>query len=131
MSLSKDYLNSLKTKVLRWELASEVKILKEKLPQEIDAGFIRIKVILKNGDALELSEYVVGTESEILVKSYTFHWQDSEGRLKKRWDNAEHYQKVSTYPHHLHDGNEGNVVESETMNFEKVREIIRNEIELT
>ena len=129
MSLSKNYLNTLKSEVLDWELADKVLILKEKVLQEIDAGFLRVKITLKNNDILELSEYVQCTDFGIVVKSYTYHWQNSNGELKKHWDNARHHFQVSTNPHHLHDGEESHVTESDAMNFEKVREIIEEDVE--
>ena len=131
MNSSKNYLNSLKNEVLIWELAKTVQIIREKYPDEIDAGFLRIKVIFQNNDILELSEYVQNTDVGIEVKSYTYHWQDAEGNLKKRWDNAKHHVKVSTYPHHLHEGDENNVTQSDVMNFEKVEEIIKRELRST
>jgi hypothetical protein len=128
MNWSKNYLNLLKKEVHDWELVSNIQILKEKYLKEIDAGFIRIKIILKNNDILELSEYVQTTNLGLEVKSYTFHWQDANGHLKKRWDNASHHLKIATYPHHLHDGNEGNIIESDAMNFKKIKNIIQNSI---
>lgn len=56
MNSSKNYLNSLKNEVLTWELAKTVQIIREKYPDEVDAGFLRIKVILQNNDILELSD---------------------------------------------------------------------------
>ncbi len=124
MNLSKNYLNSLKQKVNNWELADHVEILKEKIIPEIDAGFLRIKIILQNTDILEFAVYFLKTESGTDIKSYTFHWQDSEGNLKKRWDNANHHTKVSSFPFHVHDGEEENVEASEPMDFEKVMQAI-------
>jgi hypothetical protein len=33
---------------------------------------------------------------------YSYHWEDSAGRLICRWDNARHWERVSTFPHHRH-----------------------------
>jgi hypothetical protein len=33
---------------------------------------------------------------------YSFHWQDAEGNLKRRWDNAPHYPNLPNAPHHIH-----------------------------
>lgn len=126
--MSKNYLNSLKQKVNNWELADHVEILKEKIIPEIDAGFLRIKIILLNKDILEFAVYFLRSESGIDMKSYTFHWQDSEGRLKKRWDNANHHTKVSSFP--FHDGEEENVEASEPMDFEKVMRAIEKELQI-
>lgn len=131
MSLSKNYLNSLKSEILNWELANTVQILKEKVLQEIDAGFMRVKITLKNSDIIELSEYVQGTDIGIVVKSYTYYWQDGAGKLKKRWDNAKHHLTVASHPHHLHDGDESNIIASDAMNFETIKKIIEQQFEET
>jgi hypothetical protein len=40
---------------------------------------------------------------------YSFHWQREEGII--RIDTAPHHRKLSTFPRHMHNGNEDNVVE--------------------
>ena len=50
-----------------------------------------------------------------LNERYSYHWERRavDGTIY-RHDNAPHqrWQSVSTFPHHFHDGNENNVVES-------------------
>jgi hypothetical protein len=44
---------------------------------------------------------------------YAYHWeQRRQSGLIFRWDNAPHHPQVSTYPAHLHSGDEDMVVES-------------------
>lgn len=45
---------------------------------------------------------------------YSYHWEHrmTDGGIH-RWDNAPHHHQVSTHPHHLHDGAEATIVESE------------------
>jgi hypothetical protein len=38
-------------------------------------------------------------------RKYSFHWQDREGDLIIRWDNATHWKDIDTFPHHKHDKN--------------------------
>ena len=33
---------------------------------------------------------------------YAYHWQDKEGQLRSRWDNAQHWPDIPTHPHHKH-----------------------------
>ena len=33
---------------------------------------------------------------------YAYHWQDKEGQLRCRWDNAPHWPDMPTHPHHKH-----------------------------
>jgi hypothetical protein len=63
---------------------------------------IRLKVTLLNSDTIELFEYSEEISGKIVPKKYSFHWQDSSGNLKMRWDNAPHYQGLSNFPHHIH-----------------------------
>jgi hypothetical protein len=35
-------------------------------------------------------------------RKYSFHWQDKHDCLLIRWDNAEHWKDIPTYPHHKH-----------------------------
>jgi hypothetical protein len=44
---------------------------------------------------------------------YAYHWEQrrQRGRLF-RWDNAPHHPHVSTFPDHLHDGDEATIRES-------------------
>src|SRR6056297_929642 len=42
---------------------------------------------------------------------YAYHWQDSNQQLICRWDNAPHWQNLSTFPYHKHLANEQTPVE--------------------
>lgn len=37
------------------------------------------------------------------ARKYSFHWQDKNGNLIIRWDNAKHWVNIDTYPHHKHE----------------------------
>jgi len=43
---------------------------------------------------------------QVVLKEFTFkyayHWQDKEGQLRCRWDNAPHWPDMATHPHHKH-----------------------------
>ena len=49
-------------------------------------------------------------------------------RLNKRWDNAAQHSEILTYPHHVHDTTEKNVLPHEAMNVEKVLSFISTKI---
>jgi hypothetical protein len=65
-------------------------------------GKLRIKATLRNGDVLELFEYVIESGGLICFGKYSFHWQDIHGNLKQRWDNALHHPELPGAPHHIH-----------------------------
>jgi uncharacterized protein DUF6516 len=66
----------------------------------------RYRVLLANGDFIEMTERVLEAQGRLEVTKYRHHWQDRHSRLLKRWDNAPHYPAIATFPHHLHDGTE-------------------------
>ena len=67
----------------------------------------------------------------IEVNRYSFHWMTAENQLKVRWDNAEHYPQLPSFPHHRHDGDEKTVRPGEPMNLFKALDIITAELKKT
>lgn len=70
----------------------------------------RYRVRLANGGLIEMTERALERQGALEVTKYRHHWQDSHGLLIKRRDNAPHHPTVDTFPHHLHDGAEDQVV---------------------
>ena len=72
-------------------------------------GINELRIILTDGSLVDV------WFSLKLVSRYSFHWERLaiDGRVY-RFDNAPHsrWQAVATFPHHFHDGSEGEVVES-------------------
>jgi hypothetical protein len=85
----------------------------QKLREEIDVsgsvGVYRYRITLINGDLVELTERIVLHRGKLIQSKYRFHWQDSNGCLRKRWDNAPHHPELNGFPHHIHEGSEENV----------------------
>jgi len=71
-----------------------------------DIGLLRYRLMLHNGDLLEMFERFRIVQGRLQVDKYSFHLQDSNGKLRKRWDNAAHHPEVATRPHHVHEGRE-------------------------
>jgi hypothetical protein len=63
---------------------------------------IRLKIRLDNDDTVELFEYIFEKSGKLVPSKYSYHWQDKEGTLKKRWDNAPHHKDLVNFPHHIH-----------------------------
>lgn len=72
----------------------------------------KIKVVLKDGSVIFLREIIIQT----ILHDYSYHWQNDDGSLIIRWDNAAHYPDISTHPHHKHVGSEINVQSSDEQN---------------
>jgi hypothetical protein len=77
----------------------------------VSDGKLRVRAVLIDGGLAELFEYVHESEGQIRLSKYSFHWQDKQGRLKCRWDNAPHYPNLSNAPHHIH-RDDGTIQES-------------------
>lgn len=75
-------------------------------------GKLRVNLVLNDGGIAELFEYVSDSEGNIQLLKYSFHWQDAQGKLRKRWDNAPHYPNLPNAPHHVH--TEDNTVQEVT-----------------
>lgn len=76
-------------------------------------GFVRGELYFVDGSVLHLREFVdVETAADRLM--YTYQYMDASTQLVFRYDNTGHHRELllSTYPHHKHDGREGNVVAS-------------------
>lgn len=93
-----------------------------------DMGLFRYRLTLHNGDLLEMFAHFRIVEEEVQVTKYSFHWQDANGQLRKRWDNATHHPGLSTYPYHIHDGSEQNVLPHEQISAEEVLAIISSKV---
>jgi Family of unknown function (DUF6516) len=89
----------------------------------------RYRVLLANGDLIEMTERAIEVQGGLEVSKYRHHWQDRNGLLIKRWDNAPHYRAIDTFPHHLHDGAEDHVVSHPSTTGLEVLQNILEEIE--
>jgi len=89
----------------------------------------RYRVILANGGFVEMTERVLEVRGTLTVTKYRHHWQDREGRLVRRWDNAPHHPAIDTFPHHLHEGAEDRVVSHTAITGLEALQRILSEIE--
>lgn len=110
-------------KVLR--LLDECKIIKQYTILDSKVGsrfyYIKIEVIFVDNSKLFIREFVSSNEYV-----YSYHWQDENGNLIIRWDNAPHHKHIKTYPHHKHTPK---VAESYETSLEDVLRAIKRSIE--
>jgi len=102
-----DYLDYIKALIIALPLVDGWKALREEAQGDI--GLFRYRISFLDGSLLEMFERFQIENGKIMVTKYRFHWQDAEGRLLKRWDNAAHHPQINTHPNHVHDGSEENV----------------------
>jgi hypothetical protein len=80
---------------------------------------LRAEIIFIDESVLFIRETVLGD----LRRKYSYHWQDNNGKLILRWDNAPDW-KNDTYPHHIHIGKENNI----SVSFERTLDQVLNHI---
>ncbi len=86
-------------------------------------GLFRYRLELSGGAMVEMFEKFRIVSGDVNVSKYSFHWQDDDGDLIKRWDNAAHHPEIAGYPHHVHH-RETDVSPSRPMNAEVVLNVI-------
>ena len=84
-----------------------------------DGFYMKIMVKLINNTELHIREY-----SDIESRDYSYHWQNTDKKLIRRWDNTPHHKEIKTYPHHLHVGDE--ILESYSISCVEIMNTIEN-----
>ena len=91
-------------------------------------GYLRVRAILVDDGLVEASMYCQHVEDAVHLAGYRFHWQDKEGILIKRWDNAKHHPELGTFPNHVHLGDDKDTKESTTIDLRGVLEVLESEV---
>jgi hypothetical protein len=92
--------------------------------EQVGSSFrLRAQLEFIDGSLLYLRETVL----EGIERKYSYHWQNADGNLLIRWDNAPDWE-IETFPHHKHVGSQQNVVASYERTLEQVLAVIKNEI---
>jgi len=121
------YLCEVKARLAASALVRTVAIVTEYILS--DRGYLRLRLTLRDGDFLELSEYFVLEGETLTTVTYRYQWLEAEqGQLIKRWDNARHYPGLENFPHHLHLGPENTVIPGEPMNMLEFLEVLEQEL---
>jgi hypothetical protein len=110
---------TLNRQVVHWEVIRE--------EAQGDMGLFRYRLTLRGGGLFEMFQRFQVVRGGLQVTKYSFHWQDADGQLRKRWDNAAHHPEVLTHPHHVHDSTEANVLPHEPISAEEALAIIATE----
>ena len=82
-------------------------------------GFVRGDIYLIDGSVLHLREFT-NVQHGLDRYTYVYHYQQSDGTLVFRYDNAPHFPTLPTFPHHKHEGSESNVVSADAPDLEAV-----------
>ena len=74
----------------------------------------KAQIVFIDNSILHIKEYIFENQE----RKYAYHWTNSSGDIICRWDNANHWIDILTFPHHKHIGNK--VVESTEISLEDV-----------
>lgn len=98
-----DYLAAVKNLLL-----TDYRIVSHQIIREYEGlqkSYIRARLTFIDDSFLEFSEYIEqGSENEIKITDYSFHWMNKDGDIIRRWDNTQHFPKLKNFPHHIHIG---------------------------
>ncbi len=89
-------------------------------------GFFKLRAEVELIDRSKL--FIRETVLDGTNRKYAYHWQDRNGKLLVRWDNAPDWE-ISTFPHHKHMGEEDRVEPSYERTLEQVMPSIAKRLE--
>ena len=123
---AEDYLAFIKSLIALCADVNSFSILRE--DAQGDKGLWRYRLILKDSSLLEMFEFFEIQSTQVNIIKCSFHWQQNDGQLIKRWDNAAHHPEIETYPDHLHDSAEDSVFPYKPVRFEEILKIVSEQI---
>ena len=125
---SLDYITEIKATLVSSPVIEAFSIIEEwALP---DRGYFRASITLRNSDFLEVSEYFVMVGENYYPHRYRYQWMSAtKERLRKRWDNVEHFPDLPGFPHHIHDGEDSNVIPGDAISILDLIELLEHEID--
>ena len=86
----------------------------------------RFKIVFQDASTLELTERIIERANKLSRTKYSYHYQDKDGILIKRWDNAPHHNEISTFPHHIHISMDQVIEGAEISGLDILRDILTN-----
>jgi hypothetical protein len=94
-------------------------------------GFVHGELYFVDGSLLHIRDYV-DVETGVDRLLYVYQYLSASGTLVFRYDNTGHHKKLklTTYPHHKHEGGEGNVIAATAPEFSDVLEEMERLIQL-
>ena len=80
---------------------------------ENNVGEFHARASFYDASLLEAVEKVSLDDGEIIKDQYSYHYQEANGDLVFRYDNAPHHPEIETFPHHKHIESDNNVIASQ------------------
>jgi len=116
----KKYFKKIEKSLENYSYIIENQIIKKNIFAD-DKGLIEGEIFFVDETKLEFLQ-VVNT-NKVEKEKYKYHYMDKNKQIIFRYDNAQHFRSLKTFPHHKH--TENGVEESKEPNFE----VVLNEIE--
>lgn len=116
------YLSDVKARLATSPAVADITVVAEHVSE--DRGYFRARLLLANGDLLDISEYFTIQAGMPTTQEYRYQWMDSLRQLIRRWDNAQHYPGLPNFPHHVHEGNERQVVPGRALSIIELMDLI-------
>jgi len=127
MNTPDEYLEYVRNRFARTRGVRKLTVVQEQVKEEV--GLYRYRLDLTNGDLLEAFERFFVRRGQVEVHKYSFHWQNRDGHLVARWDNAAHHPELPTFPHHIHDGAEEAILPHASVSLADVLALIGRRLE--
>ena len=94
-----------------------------------DRGYFRSRLLLANDDFIEISEYFTFRGGKLETIEYRYQWMKPEqDKLVRRWDNARHHPELPNFPHHVHMGEENQVMPGQALSTLDLIDVIEQEL---
>lgn len=84
---------------------------------------LRAEIEIIDGSRLHIRETII----DDLKRKYAYHWQDKDGMLIIRWDNAPDWD-IETFSHHKHVGEKENIEPSYERTLEQVMAVVAKRV---
>jgi len=103
MTALHNYLARLQSTIAsRREIEVEEIEIRDNSDESDELSRFRAKLRFYDHSRLEALEDLLEEYYKIAKKHYSYHYQDENGNLIFRYDNAPHHPEISTHPHHKH-----------------------------
>jgi hypothetical protein len=94
----------------RQEIKVELMEISDNSEEADELSKFNAKLRFYDESQLEAFEALLEEYRRVVKSRYSYHYQNSEGKLIFRYDNAPHYPEIETHPHHKHVGSDENVI---------------------
>lgn len=92
-------------------------------------GYLRVRASLTNGDFLEIALHFALENGSPVIDSYRYQWMDNtQSKLRRRWDDTPHFPHLLGFPHHCHVEQENQVEPALPMDLQTLLDVIAQSI---